>query len=454
MIGGTVLGFLLIRRQGEGLRAPQPVGPSQLATGESSIPLEVLFHVLLALTVIVLFARLLGMLFRYMYQPPVIGEVIAGIMLGPSFLGYVAPGVAAFLLPHSVAPLLSILAHIGILLYMFLVGIEFNVGALKNQTYTAIMVSNAGIIVPFLLGSSLALPLYARISTADVSFPVFALFMGVSMSVTAFPVLARILTDRSMQKTSLGVMALICAAADDVTAWCLLAFMVSIVKARTGGALMTLIMTLLYIFVMIIIVRPAVVKLTGRQEPNGLTRGAMTVVCVALLASALVTEFIGIHAIFGAFLLGVLIPHDSAVARQLLSKLEDIVVVLFLPAYFAFTGMRTQIGLMHGAGDWMLCILIILVASIGKFGGCFLAARIAGVAWRESISLGILMNTRGLMELIILNIGLDLKVVSPALYAMLTIMALTTTLATSPLLHWFGLLPISPRQEPEFSGIG
>ena len=451
MLGGTVLGCFLIRRQGEGLRAPQPVDATQFGTGGASIQVEVLLHVLLALTVIVLFARLLGMLFRYFHQPPVIGEVIAGIMLGPSFLGHFASGVTTYLLPPSVAPFLSIIAQVGILLYMFLVGIEFDIAALKSRTHTAIMVSHASIMAPFLLGSSLALVLYARVSTADVPFPVFAMFMGVSMSVTAFPVLARILTDRSIQKTRLGVLALICAAVDDVTAWCLLAFLVSVVQARTGGALTTLIMTVLFIFVMIVIVRPIVVRLTKRQEPNGLTRGAMTAVCVALLVSALVAEFIGIHAIFGAFLLGVLIPHDSAVARQLLSKLEDVVVVLFLPAYFAFTGMRTQIGLLNGAGNWILCLLIILVASIGKFGGSFLAARITGVGWRESISLGILMNTRGLMELVVLNIGFDLKVVSPLLFAMLTIMALTTTLATSPLLHWFGLLPVSDSRETECS---
>ncbi len=452
MIASTLLAFHSVRRLGQSLQAPPPAGASHFGTGGGTVQVEVLLHVLVALAVIILFARLLGMLFRYIHQPPVIGEVLAGIMLGPSFLGRIAPVATTYLLPPSIAPFLSILAQVGILLYMFLVGIEFDPSTLKSRTHTAILVSHTSIMAPFVLGSALALALYERVSTADVPFSVFALFMGVSMSITAFPVLARILTDRSIQKTELGVMALTCAAIDDVTAWCLLAFLVSVAKAKTGSALTTLILTVLFILVMVLAVSRAATRLVRRQEPFGLTRGAMTAVCVALLLSSLITEFIGIHAIFGAFLLGTLIPHDSAVARQLISKLEDIVVVLFLPAYFAFTGMRTQIGLMNGAADWVLCAVIVLVASLGKFGGSLLAARFGGCGWRESASLGILMNTRGLMELIVLNIGLDLKVVSPVLFAMLIIMALSTTLATSPVLHWFGLLPLSQSSEEELVG--
>jgi len=253
--------------------------------------------------------------------------------------------------------------------------------------------------------------------------------------VTAFPVLARILKDRSLQKTPLGVMALTCAAVDDVTAWCLLALLVSVVQARIGGAFLTAALSVCFIAVMIFAVRPLVIRLVRHQEPKGLTRGAMAVVCVGMLLSALVTEGIGIHAVFGAFLLGTLIPHDSSIARELRHKLEDIVLVLFLPAYFAFTGMRTQIGLVSGAEEWLLCGLIVLVASLGKLGGTLLAARYTGSGWREALSLGVLMNTRGLMELVVLNIGLDLKIVSPTLFAMLVIMALVTTLATSPVLN-------------------
>ena len=436
MFGTTLLGFLLVRRQGAGLHAPEPTLRAHAGIETGTVQLEVLLHVLLALAIIILFARLHGLLFRYFHQPPVIGEVIAGIMLGPSFLGRLAPGVTAYLLPSTLAPFLSILAQVGILLYMFLVGLEFEPATLRSKTHSAIMVSHASIMVPFLFGAAFSLVLYPRVSTADVPFPIFALFLGVSMSVTAFPVLARILTDRSIHKTSLGVMALTCAAVDDVTAWCLLAFIVSIVQARLGGAVLTLVMTVFFIAVMVLGIRPAVVRWVTRQETDGLTRGAMTAVCVGLLLSSLISEFIGIHAIFGAFLLGTLIPHDSTIAQQLKFKLEDLVVVLFLPAYFAFTGMRTQIGLMGGVDAWVLCGVIILVASAGKFGGSFMAARLTGSGWKDSIAIGVLMNTRGLMELVVLNIGLDLGVISPVLFAMLVIMALATTLATAPILHF------------------
>jgi Kef-type K+ transport system membrane component KefB len=435
MFMATVAGFLLVRQYGSGLQAPAPATTTRFGAGGTAIQLEVLLHVLLALVLIILFARLVGLLFRYIHQPPVVGEIIAGIMLGPSLLGRLAPRTAAYLLPSTLSPFLSILAQVGILLYMFLVGIEFEPATLRRKTHSAVVISHASIMAPFLLGTMLSVVLYPRVSSADVPFNIFALFLGVSMSVTAFPVLARILTDRSIHKTSLGVMALTCAAVDDVTAWCLLAFLVSMVQARVGGALLTLLMTLAFIVVMTLAVRPAVVRWTGRQETRGLTRGAMTVACVGLLVSSLVSESIGIHAIFGAFLMGTLIPHDSAVARQLKYKLEDLIVVLFLPAYFAFTGMRTQIGLLEGMNSWLLCIAIIAVASAGKFGGSFLAARLSGSGWRDSVSLGVLMNTRGLMELIVLNIGLDLKVISPTLFAMLVIMALATTLATAPILR-------------------
>ncbi len=435
MFGSTLVGFLVIREDGKGLRAPAaPAIPHFGAVG-TTVQLEVLLHILLALTLIIVSARLLGFLFRYIHQPPVIGEVIAGILLGPSFLGRLAPGITSYVLPATLAPFLSILAQVGILLYMFLVGVEFDPASVRKKTHSAVMVSHASIMAPFLLGAVLSLILYPRVSSADVPFSIFALFLGVSMSVTAFPVLARILTDRSIHRTELGVMALTCAAVDDVTAWCLLAFLVSIVHARPGGAISTLTLTVMYVLVMILAVRPAAVKWAGRQEDKGLTRGAMTVICVGLLVSSLISESIGIHSIFGAFLLGTLIPPDSAVARQIKYKLEDLVVVLFLPAYFAFTGMRTQVGLMSSLDRWILCGAIILFASAGKFGGSFLAARFTGSSWREATSLGILMNTRGLMELIVLNIGLDLGVISPVLFAMLVMMAIITTLATAPILH-------------------
>jgi Kef-type K+ transport system membrane component KefB len=400
------------------------------------VKVDALMHVLLALTVIIVTARVLGALFALAKQPAVIGEVLAGILLGPSLLGRIWPDASAFLLPPTVAPFLSILAQVGVLLYMFLVGLELDLGLMRNRTHATVAISHASIVVPFLLGSGLALVLYTRLATSDVPFTVFALFSGVSMSVTAFPVLARILTDRGMNKSRLGTIALTCAAVDDVTAWCLLAFVVSVANTKVGGAVSTTVLSVCYIALVFIVLRPIVRRVIGRYDrlptpPRGLVAG----IFVALLASALVTEWIGIHAIFGAFLLGVIIPHNAKIARELVQKLEDIVVILLLPAFFAYTGMRTQMGLVSGATQWLWCGVIIAVASAGKFGGSALAARITGMSWRESTALGILMTTRGLMELIVLNIGLDLKVISPALFAMLVIMAVVTTFATTPILH-------------------
>jgi Kef-type K+ transport system membrane component KefB len=439
MIGATIAGFLVIRSYGESLVAPLPASGAVFGGAQGRQGVDNLLHVLLALLVVIVTARLLGALFKHLGQPPVIGEVVAGILLGPSLLGRLAPEASSYLLPSSVAPYFSVLAQVGVILYMFLVGLELDTTALRQGTHATVAISHASIITPFLLGSSLALWVYPLLSSQDVPFTVFALFLGVSMSVTAFPVLARILTDRSMQRTRLGVIALTCAAVDDVTAWCLLAFVVSVVHARMGGALSTIAWSLVYIAVIVGAVRPVVRRLAGRVDKAGeLTQPVLAVLIVGLLLSALTTEFIGIHAIFGAFLLGAVIPHDSVIARELTHRLEDIVVVLLLPAFFAFTGMRTQIGLVSGAEQWLLCGVIILTACLGKFGGSAIAARLTGLSWREASALGILMNTRGLMELIVLNVGLDLGILSPALFAMLVLMAIVTTVMTTPILQVLG----------------
>ena len=434
MIAGTVGVFMLLRARGETLVAP--AGSSGFGTTQSGSSTEALMHVLLAMLVVILAARLLGTLFQKIHQPPVIGEIVAGIMLGPSLLGRLAPGASAYLLPKAVAPYLGVLSQIGVILYMFLVGIELDASLLRKRGHATVAISHASIIAPFLLGSGFALYLYPRMSASDVPFVCFALFIGVSMSVTAFPVLARILTDRKVHKTRMGVIALACAAVDDVTAWCLLALVVSVVQARAAGALVTFGLTLAFIAVMIFVVRPAMVKLSRIYGQRGrLTPGIAAAVFIAMLLSALATEFIGIHAIFGAFALGAVIPHDSELAVDLTEKLEQIVIVLLLPAFFAFTGMRTQIGLVSGADSWKLVAVIIGIASLGKFGGSFVASKLTGLGWRDSAALGILMNTRGLMELIVLNIGLELRVISPQLFAMLVIMAVVTTFITTPVLH-------------------
>jgi Kef-type K+ transport system membrane component KefB len=321
-------------------------------------------------------------------------------------------------------------------LFMFLVGLELDMSRLRQRSHTTIAISHASIVAPFLLGALLALWLYPVLSSADVPFTVFALFLGISLSVTAFPVLARILTDRGIQKTTLGVMALTCAAVDDATAWCLLAVIVGVVNARASGAVRTIGLSGAYVVLMLAVVRPLAARFVRRHElRKELQQGAIATVLIGLLLSAFATEAIGIHAIFGAFLLGAIIPHDSLLARELTRRLEDVVVVLLLPAFFAFTGMRTQIGLLSGAAHWAICGVIIAVASAGKFGGTFIAGRLTGLATRDAASLGILMNTRGLMELIVLNLGLDLHVISPTLFAMLVFMAVVTTLATTPILQ-------------------
>jgi len=437
MIAGSVLAFLWVRAQGRDIHAPTPSGTSTFATTQSDHSIDSLLHVLLALVVIIVAARLVGALFRRLGQPPVIGEVIAGILLGPSLLGRVAPYAYAFLLPPTVAPLLQVIAQVGVILYMFLVGLELNPIQLRRSSHTALAISHASILLPFLLGSALALALYPLLSTSDVPFTAFALFLGVSMSVTAFPVLARILSDRRIQASPLGVMALTCAAVDDVTAWCLLAFVVSVAQARGEIALVTVGLTAAYIVFIFAALRPILKRLVPRIESEGDTsQNALAFVFVLLLASALVTESIGIHALFGAFLVGAVFPHESRLAREMTPRLEGIVVVLLLPAFFAFSGMRTQIQLVSGAGKWLLCGVILLVACAGKFGGSALAARLSGYSWRDASALGILLNTRGLVELIVLNVGLDLGVISPTLFAMLVIMALVTTFATSPILDW------------------
>ncbi|HZR84013.1 MAG TPA: cation:proton antiporter [Candidatus Binatia bacterium] len=436
MIAAAVGAFLAIRARGAGLVASLPAAQAGASAGAAARDAGGLPHLLLALLVVILAARAVGWAFRRIGQPPVVGEVVAGILLGPSLLGRVAPEAWRFVLPAAVAPDLQVVAQVGVILYMFVVGVELDPAHLRRSPHAALAISHASILLPFVLGSALALVLYPLLATRDVPFTAFALFLGVSMSVTAFPVLARILTDRGMQTTPLGVLALTCAAVDDVTAWCLLAFLVSVVKGGGASPVATVLLTAAFIAAMVVAVRPVLVRVARRVEasPARTSSDAVALVLMLLLASALATEAIGIHALFGAFLLGVVIPHESRLARDLADRIEDVVVVLLLPAFFAFSGMRTRIELVSGAQDWLVCGLIVLVACAGKFGGSALAARLAGLSWRSSSALGVLMNTRGLVELIVLNVGLDLGVISPTLFAMLIVMALVTTLATSPLL--------------------
>jgi Kef-type K+ transport system membrane component KefB len=434
MVLATLGAFVLIAAPaGTDVLAPAP-------PAASAFPANTLLHVLLALAAVIVLARLLGALFRHLRQPPVIGEVVAGLALGPSLLGAVAPQVQAFIFPAAVMPFLSALAQVGVIMFMFLVGLELDPAAIRKRFGQTLAIAHASMALPFVLGVALALPLY-RFAPAGVGLPLFAMFIGVALAVTAFPVLARILTDRNLQATPLGVTALACAALGDATAWCLLAIVVAIARAEPGRGLLTVGLAVLYAGVMMGTVRPLVQAWIRRHDGQGLTRTRMAQAMIAVLLSALTTEAIGIHAIFGAFFLGALVPHDSRIARELRARVEDFVLILLLPAFFAFTGLRTKIGLLGSAEDWLLCGAIVAVATIGKFGGATLAGRLTGMRWREAATIGALMNTRGLMELIVLNVGLDLGVVSPTLFAMMVIMAVVTTIATVPILDWLRAAP-------------
>ena len=434
VLGGGTVCFLAIRHFGSQLSAPAAANAAAVAQKAPAAAPNSLAQILLGLLVILLASRVVGIVFRVVGQPAVIGEVIAGILLGPSLLGRFAPETMAFIFPSTTTGVLSGIAQVGVLLFMFTIGVELNTDRLKERAQATLAISYSSIVTPFLLGSALALILYPRYATRDISFTSFALFIGVSMSVTAFPVLARILMDRKLQRTRMGVMAMTCAAINDVTAWCLLAAVVGVVHARMGAVALTIGLTVAYIAIVVVFVRPLMHKLAARPDlQDNISQPVMAGICVALLLSCLATETIGIHALFGAFLLGATIPHDSALAKSLIDKMEDFVVVLLLPAFFAITGLRTQIGLLGGA-DWLFCVLIILAATAGKYGGTLFAARMSGIGWRDSSALGMLMNTRGLMELIVLNVGLDLRVISPRMFAMLVIMAIATTLMTTPVL--------------------
>jgi Kef-type K+ transport system membrane component KefB/nucleotide-binding universal stress UspA family protein len=393
---------------------------------------------ILQIALVVTLSRVLGVVLKGIRQPMVIAEITAGILLGPSLLGWLAPSVMETVFPKSSMSLLSMISQVGLVLFMFLIGLELDPKLLKNRGKASVAISHTSIVVPFALGALAASWLRSHLAEPDVPFSSFALFMGIAMSITAFPVLARILTERRLLKTKVGAIAITCAAVDDVTAWCLLAFVVSIVRSTgVDSAIRTTVMALGYIGVMFFLVRPFLARLgakVGSRQP--INQNVVALALLLLLASSMVTEAIGIHALFGAFLLGATIPKEGGLAEALAHKLEDVVVVLLLPPFFAYSGLRTQIGLLDSPHHWGICALLIAVACIGKFGGSAIAARLTGHGWREASAIGILMNTRGLMELVVLNIGLDLGVISTTLFTMLVLMALFTTFITTPLLQY------------------
>jgi Kef-type K+ transport system membrane component KefB len=390
---------------------------------------------LLQIIVIVLVARLFGRLAQFIKQPAVVGEIIAGICLGPSLLGWIWPGSSQFLFPAESLKSLQFLSQIGLAFFMFIVGMELDAGKVKHKAHDAIMISHSSIVFPFFLGVLLAYYMFPSFAPVHVSFLSFALFMGIAMSITAFPVLARIVQERKLTGTPLGTLAITCAAADDITAWCMLAAVVAIAKASSLlGTLITLCAALLLVAIMMYLVKPWLAKKLQQFTTGNKSKAAVALVFLVVLMSAWIAEVIGIHALFGAFLAGVIMPADSTVKDLLADKVEDVSVLLLLPIFFAFTGLRTQIGLLDHAQLWAMFGLIMLVAVGGKLGGSTLTAKLMGQSWTDALAIGALMNTRGLMELIVLNLGYDLGILSPQIFAMLVLMALATTFMTGPLL--------------------
>ena len=399
--------------------------------------------ILLAQIITILFvAKIFGWIFKKIGQPTVIGEIIAGIVLGPSLIGMYFPEFSANLFPKESLPNLQFLSQIGLILFMFVVGMELDLKILKNKAHDAVVISHASIIFPFALGLGLAYYIYNSFAPEGVEFLSFGLFLGIAMSITAFPVLARIVQERGLHKTKIGTVAITCAAADDITAWCILAAVIAIVKAGSlASSLYVILLAIGYVIIMLKVVRPFLKKVGEiHASKENLSKPVVAMFFLTLLLSAYASEVIGIHALFGAFLAGVIMPDNMKFRNLFIEKVEDVALVLLLPLFFVFTGLRTEIGLLNDPHLWKICALIILVAVVGKFLGSALAAKFVGQSWKDSLTIGALMNTRGLMELVVLNIGFDLGVLTKEVFTMMVIMALVTTFMTGPALDFINFL--------------
>ncbi len=447
----SIAAIVVVLRVGAATLPPEPNAPVAVASDASlwdalhqAIGVNLgtpLAHLFVQFLVIIVAVQFFGRVFTQLGFPAVIGEMMAGIFLGPSLFGLLAPGAFAFVFPAQSLGTLQMLAQIGVCLFMFVIGMEVNMNHLRSKAASAVAVSHASIVVPFLMGVTLAMFLYADMAGPTATFTSFALFMGISMSITAFPVLARILQDRGITNTPLGSLALTCAAVDDVSAWTIMAFVVAISSANgLGGVVVTLALVAIFVVVMVFGVRHLLPRLIDKRElsEGEASHGTLALVLWVIVASAFFTESIGIHALFGAFLAGTIMPSSAAFRKHLGNRIEKFSSVLLLPLFFVFTGLRTRVDLLNDLSSVLLCLLIIAVATAGKLGASAVAARMTGNGWRESLQIGALMNTRGLVELIALNIGYDMGILSPRIFTMLVIMALTTTIMTGPLLTLFG----------------
>ena len=396
---------------------------------------------LLQMSAILLTTLLCGSIARKLGQSRVVGEIVGGILLGPSVLGRIAPHASTTLFPpNSLAPF-DVLSTVGLVLFLFLIGIQLDYQHLRRHQATATLASAMSILLPFLMAALVAPSVRIRFAPEGVGSLPFLLFLGVSMSITAFPVLARILEERQMQSTSLGITALMCAAVDDLCAWSLLAIALTLIPhSGQSMALSYRFLWLgLYLAAMLCVIRPLGKWLVNRQTGITLSYELLGIVVAVALASAAATEAIGVHPLLGAFLAGVCFPRIERWQSAVRSRLDMIVSVLLLPFFFALTGMRTRLDLLSGAGIWFWTAVVLLVAVAGKMGGAVLAARWTGLSWQNAFALGALLNTRGLVELIVLNIAYNAHVFSPTLFTMLVVMALITTMMTTPLLNLLGI---------------
>jgi Kef-type K+ transport system membrane component KefB len=405
----------------------------------------------LSLATILLAARAVGWAFQHIGQPRVVGEMMAGIMLGPSLLGRFFPAAFAYVFPESSLPALSALSQLGVLLFMFVVGLEIDLKRVLKQRAAVVLTSNISIALPLLLGVLLARRLYPQFAGEHVAFSLFALFMGTAMSITAFPVLARILKERRLLGTNLGTMAISCAAIDDVSAWVLLALLTAMVHSSQSGPALAwrLLGLVLFVVMMLLPVRRAASFLERFYDGNGPGVGLFSILILIMLASSWTTERLGVHALFGAFVAGLVMPKNEKLIGEITERIESLTLALLLPVFFVLTGLRTRIDLLHGAGMWSYTAVIIATAVLGKLVGAALPARALGMPWRDSLALGTLMNTRGLVELVVLNAGLELGILSPALFTMMVVMALVTTFMTTPLLTALKIHPATNAAQPE-----
>lgn len=439
------IGILAILHYGSSLESPffsSVIAPAvAIPTTLGDMLIKQLHHplplLLIQFIVIMIVTRVFGYLVSFIAQPTVVGEIIAGIILGPSLMGALFPDMFTTLFPKESLGNLHLISQLGLIFFMFVVGMELDFDKIKKQSSASVFISHVSIIFPFFLGVATAYWLYPIFAPKNISFIPFALFIGIAMSITAFPVLARIIKEKNLSHTQYGAMAITCAAADDVTAWYILALIIAFsISGTLSSSLPLLLLIASYALFMFMVVRPILAKI-GHSLNERLSMNTMSLIIIVLFLSSLATEAIGVHALFGAFMVGAMMPSSatSRLKELIAPRLEYVSLLVLLPLFFALTGLRSEIGLLNSADAWIICGGIIVIAVFGKLIGSALASKYMGFSWRDSFALGILMNTRGLMELVVLNIGYEMGILSTELFTMFVVMALATTIMTGPFLN-------------------